>query len=184
MCAHGVVKAVTCGWVGSEAWEMGGEEGEECGRGLCVSCDFPILETSHNSLTKLLAHFRCDTDVNHILSHPGFVSSSDDRVTVALEELQDLKGVWSELSKVWEKIEDLREKPWLSVAPRKVRQELDALLLQLKGFPARLKTYASYEYVQNLLKSYTKVSRAEGESGRSQGQGVWEQGDSKVRGGL
>jgi dynein heavy chain 1 len=76
---------------------------------------------------------------------------------VALEELQDLKGVWSELSKIWEKIEDLREKPWLSVAPRKVRQELDGLLQQLKAFPARLKTYASYEYVQNLLKSYTKV---------------------------
>ena len=78
---------------------------------------------------------------------------------MALEELQDLKGVWSELSKIWEKIEDLREKPWLSVAPRKVRQELDALLQLLKGFPARLKTYASYEYVQNLLKSYTKVGK-------------------------
>ena len=76
---------------------------------------------------------------------------------MALEELQDLKGVWSELSKVWEKIDDLREKPWLSVAPRKIRQELDGLLQQLKAFPARLKTYASYEYVQTLLKGYTKV---------------------------
>ncbi len=88
---------------------------------------------------------------------PGLVSGSDDRVLVALEELQDLKGVWSELSKIWEKIEDLREKPWLSVAPRKIRQELDGLLQQLKAFPARLKTYASYEYVQILLKGYTKV---------------------------
>ena len=39
---------------------------------------------------------------------------------VGLEELQDLKGVWQELSKVWEQIDDLKEKPWLSVAPRKV----------------------------------------------------------------
>jgi len=39
---------------------------------------------------------------------------------VALEELQDLKGVWSELSKVWEQIDDLKERPWLSVQPRKV----------------------------------------------------------------
>ena len=52
---------------------------------------------------------------------------------VALEELQDLKGVWVELSKVWEQIEELREKPWLSVAPKKVRQALDGLLGQLKA---------------------------------------------------
>ena len=94
-----------------------------------------------------------------LLINPGFVSGSDERVTVALEELQDLKGVWVELSKVWEQIEELREKPWLSVAPRKIRQALDGLLGQLKAFPARLKQYASFEYVQTLLKSYTKVRR-------------------------
>ena len=91
----------------------------------------------------------------------GFVSGSDDRVTIALEELQDLKGVWSELGKIWEKIEELREKPWLSVAPRKIRQALDALLQQLRAFPSRLKQYASFDYVQTLLKGYTKV-RGEG----------------------
>ncbi len=77
---------------------------------------------------------------------------------MALEELQDLKGVWAELSKVWEKIEELREKPWLSVAPRKVRQSLDGLLQQLRAFPSRLKQYASFEYVQAMLKGYAKVS--------------------------
>lgn len=40
---------------------------------------------------------------------------------VALEELQDLKGVWSELSKVWEQIDQMKEQPWVSVQPRKVR---------------------------------------------------------------
>jgi hypothetical protein len=39
---------------------------------------------------------------------------------VALEELADLKGVWSELARIWEQIDELKEKPWLSVAPRKV----------------------------------------------------------------
>lgn len=87
----------------------------------------------------------------------GLVSGSDERVVVALEELTDLKGVWSELSKVWEKIEELKEKPWLSVAPRKIRQALDALVQQLRGFPARLKSYASFEYVQATLKGYAKV---------------------------
>jgi dynein heavy chain 1 len=92
------------------------------------------------------------------LAEPGLVSGSDERVVVALEELIDLKGVWSELSKVWEKIEEMREKPWLSVAPRKIRQGLDVLVQQLRGFPARLKSYASFEYVQATLKGYMKVN--------------------------
>lgn len=42
---------------------------------------------------------------------------------MALEELQDLKGVWSELSKVWEQIDQMKEQPWVSVQPRKVSDE-------------------------------------------------------------
>lgn len=76
---------------------------------------------------------------------------------MALEELQDLKGVWSELSKVWEQIDQMKEQPWVSVQPRKLRQNLDGLLNQLKNFPARLRQYASYEFVQRLLKGYLKV---------------------------
>ena len=85
------------------------------------------------------------------------VSAKDERVLVALEELQDLKGVWVDLGKIWQSIDELREKSWLSVAPRKVRQSLDTLLQQLKDFPSRLKQYASFEYVQRIVKGYTKV---------------------------
>ncbi|XP_070577189.1 cytoplasmic dynein 1 heavy chain 1-like [Ptychodera flava] len=92
------------------------------------------------------------------LQEPGTVSISEDRVTVALEELQDLKGVWSELSKVWEQIDSLKDTPWMTVAPRKLRQSLDGLLTQLKSFPARLRQYGSYEFVNKTLKGYAKVN--------------------------
>ncbi|ESP05087.1 hypothetical protein LOTGIDRAFT_151884 [Lottia gigantea] len=92
------------------------------------------------------------------LAEPGHVSPSQERMGVALEELQDLKGVWNELCKVWEQIDELKEKPWLSVAPRKLRQSLDALLSQLKELPARLRSYASYEHVKRCLQSYAKVN--------------------------
>nr|XP_020643857.1 cytoplasmic dynein 1 heavy chain 1-like [Pogona vitticeps] len=55
------------------------------------------------------------------LTDTGLLSGSEERVQVALEELQDLKGVWSELSKVWEQIDQMKEQPWVSVQPRKVR---------------------------------------------------------------
>lgn len=77
---------------------------------------------------------------------------------VVFEELQDLRGVWSELSRIWSQIDEIREKPWLSVQPRKLRQQLDTLTSQLKELPARLRQYSSYEYVKRLLQGYTKVT--------------------------
>ncbi|XP_030854690.1 cytoplasmic dynein 1 heavy chain 1 [Strongylocentrotus purpuratus] len=92
------------------------------------------------------------------LQELGTVSSSEERVQVALEELQDLKGVWSELQKIWEQIDELKEKPWLSVAPRKLRQSIDSLTNGLKALPSRLRQYSSYEHVQKVLKGYAKVN--------------------------
>ncbi|RUS77140.1 hypothetical protein EGW08_015096 [Elysia chlorotica] len=92
------------------------------------------------------------------LAEPGHVSPSQERMQVGLEELQDLKGVWQELSKVWEQIDDLKEKPWLSVAPRKLRQSIDSLLNQMKELPARLRAYSSFEYVKRQLQQYAKVN--------------------------
>ncbi|CAG9813267.1 unnamed protein product [Phaedon cochleariae] len=92
------------------------------------------------------------------LQEPGGISTSEDRMMVVYEELQDLRGVWSELSRIWQQIDETREKPWLSVQPRKLRQQLDAMSAQLKELPARLRQYASYEYVKKTLQTYTKVN--------------------------
>lgn len=90
--------------------------------------------------------------------HDSGGSVNTERMGVALEELQDLRGVWSSLSKIWTQIDDIRDKPWLSVQPRKLRQQLEVMLGELKELPARLRMYDSYEYVRKLLQSYTKVN--------------------------
>ena len=64
---------------------------------------------------------------------------------VAMEEMSDLKGVWVELSKIWEQIDELKEKPWLSVQPRKVVRP-------------HMKTYRRYAHVVNMFCSF--VSRS------------------------
>ncbi|XP_049288218.1 dynein heavy chain, cytoplasmic isoform X3 [Anopheles funestus] len=92
------------------------------------------------------------------LQESAIPNNSTERMSVVLEELQDLRGVWSELSKVWAQIDETREKPWLSVQPRKLRQSLEAMMNQLKELPARLRMYESYEYVKKLLQSYIKVN--------------------------
>ena len=86
------------------------------------------------------------------------LNANDEKLNVALEELEDLKSVWSELCKIWEQLDQLKELPWLSVQPRKIRNKLDNLLNQLKDLPARFRQYASYDFVKRLLQSLTKVN--------------------------
>ncbi|CAH8501365.1 unnamed protein product [Schistosoma guineensis] len=90
------------------------------------------------------------------LTESGLLSPTEQRVQVAFEELQDLKNVWLELSHVWEQIELMKETPWQTVQPRKLRQQLDALAGQLKELPARLRQYSSYEHVKRTLQNYAK----------------------------
>ncbi|XP_055310948.1 dynein heavy chain, cytoplasmic isoform X4 [Sitodiplosis mosellana] len=92
------------------------------------------------------------------LQESAVPNNSSERMSVVLEELQDLRGVWGELSKIWTQIDETREKPWLSVQPRKLRQALEAMMSQLKELPARLRMYESYEYVKKLIQSYIKVN--------------------------
>lgn len=88
----------------------------------------------------------------------GVPNNSSERMTVVLEELQDLRGVWGELANIWAQIDETREKPWLSVQPRKLRQSLETMMSQLKELPARLRMYESYEYVKKLIQSNIKVN--------------------------
>lgn len=92
------------------------------------------------------------------LQESAVPNNSSERMSVVLEELQDLRGVWGELAKIWTQIDETREKPWLSVQPRKLRQSLEAMMTQLKELPARLRMYESYEYVKKLLQSHIKVN--------------------------
>lgn len=84
------------------------------------------------------------------------------RLEPVFEELRDLKAVWTALSGIWSQIGELREIPWATVQPRKLRQQIDGLLNSTKEMPTRMRQYAAFEYVQDvlrgLLKSNTLVS--------------------------
>ncbi|KAJ3090057.1 hypothetical protein HK102_004799, partial [Quaeritorhiza haematococci] len=84
--------------------------------------------------------------------------SHNNQLVPILEELHDLKGVWSALSKVWQAISELKEQLWATTVPRKVRQQLDQLLQSTKEMPSRMRQYAAFEYVQETLKNYLKVN--------------------------
>ncbi|KAI9204677.1 dynein heavy chain [Polychytrium aggregatum] len=82
----------------------------------------------------------------------------NNRLDPVLEELRDLKGVWSSLSAIWQKISELKDTLWSSVMPRKLRQQLDQLLASTKEMPSRMRQYSAFEHVQETIKSHIKTN--------------------------
>jgi dynein heavy chain 1 len=115
----------------------------------------------------------------------------EERLQPRLEELRDLKSSWSELSRIWASITDLKVNPrgvffvvfwfvfvhpilkklpfgvavvgwqamsWSAVVPRQLRGKLDDLIAQLKNLPARVRSYASYEYTMTSVTEYLKAN--------------------------
>ncbi|KAJ7171883.1 dynein heavy chain protein 1 [Mycena crocata] len=78
------------------------------------------------------------------------------RLEPVFEELRDLKGVWTALSGIWSQISELREMSWATVQPRKLRQQIDGLLTSTSKMPTRMRQYAAFEYVQDVLKGLLK----------------------------
>ncbi|KAJ3616585.1 hypothetical protein Zmor_011816, partial [Zophobas morio] len=78
--------------------------------------------------------------------------TADPRLGNAMNELDGLKSTWTELSRVWQALFELRDQPWAAVLPRKTQQTLHALIDSLKTLPNRLRQYASYEHLLATLK--------------------------------
>lgn len=78
------------------------------------------------------------------------------RLEPVFEELRDLKAVWTALSGIWSQISELREMAWATVQPRKLRQHIDGLLTSTKDMPTRMRQYAAFEYVQDVLRGLLK----------------------------
>ncbi|KAI8974487.1 dynein heavy chain [Pilobolus umbonatus] len=84
--------------------------------------------------------------------------TSEDRLDPVLEELRDLKSVWTSLARVWQSVYEIRDTAWSSIVPRKVRQHIDDLVNSTKEMPNRMRQYAAYEYMQDTLRQLLRVN--------------------------
>ncbi|CAO0793713.1 unnamed protein product [Mucor circinelloides] len=84
--------------------------------------------------------------------------TSEDRLDPVLEELRDLKSVWTALARVWQSVYEIRDTPWSSVVPRKVRSHIDELVNSTKEMPNRMRQYAAYEFMQDTLRQLLRVN--------------------------
>ncbi|KAA8652525.1 dynein heavy chain [Aspergillus tanneri] len=85
-------------------------------------------------------------------------ASAESSLPSIIEEVQDFMSVWAALSTIWKSLNDLRDMLWTSVQPRKLRQSIDGLIKMTKEMPSRMRQYAAFEHIQNVLRQLLKVN--------------------------
>ncbi|OTB20055.1 hypothetical protein K445DRAFT_313860 [Daldinia sp. EC12] len=113
------------------------------------------LASFESRITKLQEESDMVSKAKEALDLPASPESS---LSIILEEVQDFKSVWAGLSTIWKSLNELREILWGSVQPRKIRASIDGLIKMTKEMPSRMRQYAAFEHVQNILRQLLKVN--------------------------
>jgi dynein heavy chain 1 len=80
------------------------------------------------------------------------MSGESDSMRDALEELSDLKEVWSSVRDPCEKMQVLKDTLWTNATPRKIRGSLEDLTRQLRALPNRVRQYDAFTFLLELTK--------------------------------
>ncbi|KAL1976030.1 hypothetical protein VTN31DRAFT_4422 [Thermomyces dupontii] len=113
------------------------------------------LSSFQSRLEALQSEYEMVSKAKEALDLP---SSAESVLPTILEEVQDFMSVWAALSTIWKSLNDLRDQLWTSIQPRKLRQSLDNLVKMTKEMPSRMRQYAAFEHVQNVLRQLLKVN--------------------------
>jgi dynein heavy chain 1, cytosolic len=113
------------------------------------------LSSFQSRLEKLQADSDMLSKAKEALDLP---TSAETSLPAVLEEVHDFMSVWAALSTIWKSLNELRESLWSSVQPRKLRSSIDGLIKMTKEMPSRMRQYAAFEHVQNVLRQFLKVN--------------------------
>eukprot|EP00928_Gymnodinium_smaydae_P025254 TRINITY_DN20180_c0_g1_i4.p1 TRINITY_DN20180_c0_g1~~TRINITY_DN20180_c0_g1_i4.p1 ORF type:complete len:4280 (-),score=1133.62 TRINITY_DN20180_c0_g1_i4:296-13135(-) len=80
-------------------------------------------------------------------------AGNEEALNPILDEIGNLKSVWSEINSVYGKLEELKETPWTAVVPKKIRAFLDEVIAQLDNMQVKLKQYEAWAHTMDYLKS-------------------------------
>lgn len=140
---------------GMAAWE----ESKPIDGHMTVEASLRVLSDFDGRFNKLVEDRSLIMRAKEALSIAIIDGASANPLEPALEELRDLKAVWTALSGIWSQLEELRGTKWNNVPPaRKLRQQLDGLLEQTRSLPARMRQYAAAEYCASSLRTLAKTT--------------------------
>ena len=81
-------------------------------------------------------------------------ASGENLVTGCLEEMYDLKEVWTAMQVPYGSLDELKDILWSSCVTRKLRKSLDQVVDDLRSLPSRVRQYDVYTYFHDTVKKY------------------------------
>ncbi|EGW31386.1 cytoplasmic dynein heavy chain [Spathaspora passalidarum NRRL Y-27907] len=79
-----------------------------------------------------------------------------DDLSLGVQEVKDLKIVWSSVNGLWEDLERLKHWKWSELQPRQLHVQLAELLNSSRSLPTNVRQYAAVDEIQNLVKDHLK----------------------------
>ena len=114
-----------------------------------------ILTQAHQSLKKIKEDYIRNCKAQELLemefSDPSKLDSFE-------EDINDLREVWTQLNKVWSKLEKYRDTPFIAIIPDKIKQEIADALNELNMFPNKLRQYEAYDNMKLKLANLKKTN--------------------------
>lgn len=74
------------------------------------------------------------------------------------EEISDFITVWKAINSAWGELRSLENTSWDTVKSRAVRSTLKSLVEQTQEMPARVRQYAAFQHLQNVLRQRIETS--------------------------
>lgn len=118
-----------------------------------------VLSMYSSQITKIKDDFTRIAGAKKAL---GIDIVDDNRMEYVAQEIEDLKFVWQSIAPVHEQLEELKMKKFKDIAVPKLRKELDALTAVLNSVHVKVRTYAPFDELQNIiskLMSYQPILR-------------------------
>ena len=88
----------------------------------------------------------------------GMKFSDSNTLDNIYEEIKDLEDVWSELNKIYSKIDEQKKTPFAAVNVDKIKKDLDEALTKINELSDKYFSYDIFEITQNKLTNLKKIN--------------------------
>ena len=95
--------------------------------------------------------------VYKMTSFSGQVDHYEKRLRADLAELDEIRNVWKSLENVCNRLEELKDIQWITVQPKKLKNNIEELLSSMTTMGSSVKNYHSYDAVKTNIEHYLKV---------------------------
>lgn len=94
------------------------------------------------------------SSLSRVSSYLNIDINFDSNLDFMLEEVKDLKNVWTSLLSLWNSLSDIKSQKWTNINARTLKSQLEELLSQCRATPVIVRQYSAFEEIQKSVKKH------------------------------